>query len=90
MSLASYFNNPEPDRSTSGYRLAAAQRARLVVGQRVHVNRWSPALQGRQGVIVTPRDGERVGEGDCAVLLDEWDYPLAFYASELEVWQCDE
>jgi len=81
---------PEPDRSTSGFRLAVTQRARLIVGQRIRVNRWSPTLQGRRGVIVTPRDSEQVGEGDCAVLLDEWEHPLGFFWFELEAWQCDE
>jgi len=41
------------------------------------------------GVIVTPRDCERVGAGDCAVLLDEWDHPLAFYWNEIETLALD-
>lgn len=70
--------------STSNYALADAVREKLVAGKRIRVNRWSPTLQGRHGVIVAVGEGERVGDGDCAVLLDEWDHPLAFYWQELE------
>lgn len=71
--------------STSCFTLAAAQRAKLVAGKRVLVTRASSTLGGRHGVIVTAGGAEQVGEGDCAVLLDEWDHPLAFFWSELEV-----
>ena len=75
----------EPVYSTSNYALADATRAKPVPGRRVLVNRWSPTLHGLHGVIVTPRDGEQVGEGDCAVLLDERDYLLGFFWNELEL-----
>ena len=75
----------EPYLPISRYSLAAFECAKLVPGKRVLVNRWSPTLGGQRGVIVTPRDGERVGAGDCAVLLDEWDHPLAFYWDEIEI-----
>jgi len=71
--------------STSNYALAAYMRKKLVAGIRVRVNRWSPTLQGRHGVVVPVAEGGRIGAGDCAVLLDEWDHPLGFYWQELEV-----
>jgi len=71
--------------STSNYALAAAQRERLVAGRRIRVTHLSPALRGQHGVIVAPGEVDRIGSGDCAVLLDEWDHPLGFYWNELEV-----
>lgn len=68
--------------STSAFALAAAQRAKLVVGKRIQVTRASSTLSGRHGVIVTVGGS---GQGDCAVLLDEWEHTLAFYWCELEV-----
>ena len=64
---------------------ADAGRARLIAGKRVLVNWWSPTLQGRRGVIVAVGEGEWVGEGDCAVLLDGRDHPFGFYWHELEM-----
>jgi len=71
-------------RATRYFSQADAGRARLVAGRRVLVNWWSPGLHGRRGVIVAIGEHEQVGEGDCAVLLDEWDYALGFYWHELE------
>lgn len=71
--------------STSNYALADTRRTELVVGTRIRVNRWSPALRDSRGVIVVVGEGERIGEGDCAVLLDEWDHPLGFFWNELEL-----
>jgi hypothetical protein len=75
--------------STSNYAAADAKREKLVAGRRIRVTHLSPALRGLHGVIVTPRDCERVGAGDCAVLLDEWDHPLAFYWNEIETLALD-
>jgi hypothetical protein len=70
--------------ATSCFGLADTQRAKLVPGRWVRVNHRSPSFRGWRGVIVTPREGQRIGDGDCAVLLDHWDYPLGFFWCELE------
>lgn len=75
----------EPLLPISRFSAADAGRAKLIPGKRVRVNRWSPTLRGLHGVIITPRDDERVGDGDCAVLLDDWDHSLAFYWDEIEL-----
>ena len=74
-----------PDCLRSCFALAETQRAGLAVGKRILVNRWSPALHGHRGVIVAVGESQRIGEGDCAVLLDEWEHPLGFYWNELEL-----
>ena len=67
--------------ATANYVAATLVRETLVAGRRVRVKHLTPTLRGLQGVIVAGR----IGDHDCAVLLDEWDHPLGFYWQEIEV-----
>ena len=53
----------------------------LVVGKRIGAWYGSPRVWG-EGVVVELLDDS---EGDCRVLLDDWDRPLGFYRHELTV-----
>ncbi len=76
-----------PGVSPSGPSTHMAERvatiAELAVGQLVSIKSDSPVTRGKVGVITQTGPENFFENGDCMVLLDDWDQPLSFYWHEI-------